>query len=178
MPPSKSRNSIASAISNVSHDSDQADEQEPLEVNFSPFLVLTPSHLRICLGTVDLKRLNKLQRAVFQNDVKQLKLLIKQKNRNVNKLDTHHRFTALHIAAAFNLIECALNLLNGLSSVGIGGSHFSMSSAPWSLRKIVDLNIGDRTGRTPLTLVSEVMSRITAQCSACYQPRNLIKISS
>lgn len=139
-----------------------------LEERFKDFMKWTSSDdVTLPLGTIQAHKLNKLQKAVLDNNVTRAKSLIKQSKRDVNKVDTVHGFTALHIAASFNLIECALLLikaptvlkLNTSSSLGASPHYRPTSQTKKGLKslsimslKTCNVNCQDRKGRTPLML--------------------------
>ena len=104
---------------------------------------------------LDIKKLNKLQRACYDGDVKKVRALLLEKNRDVNKFDTIHGVTPLHICAAFNQLECAKQLFQPPTPTSSLVNLMSFSTKPQSgfeSRK-VDMTLVDRKGRTPLVLV-------------------------
>ncbi|KAJ3287743.1 hypothetical protein HK104_008469 [Borealophlyctis nickersoniae] len=104
--------------------------------SLSPESVRTPS-------PITPKKLNSLQLAAYKGDVKKLKAIMGEKKRDVNKLDTFHRFTALHIAVEANQEECARALLAGVPAG---------SKAEREPLKKANPNMTNLEGRTPLML--------------------------
>lgn len=150
--------SVLSAFSNLSSVSgDISNTRQSIGVDFAPFLELNSEKLREPLGDIEPKKLNKLQKAVYENNIKLVKNLLSQRSRNVNKLDTHHRFSALHVASAFGYHDCAMILLNpnllSSNSSSIFGKRSSAPATTSDPLKICDVNIRDKRGRTPLTIV-------------------------
>jgi hypothetical protein len=62
---------------------------------------------------VDPKKLNSLQKAVFDNDAKKFKKLINEEKRDIDKLDTEHRITSLYLAVCLGNRDMAEGLLKG-----------------------------------------------------------------
>ncbi|KAJ3053656.1 hypothetical protein HK097_003731, partial [Rhizophlyctis rosea] len=109
------------------------------------FLDLTPASVKSSVGNVNPKKLNSLQEAVYKADLKKVQQLMGEKKRDVNKLDSYHRFTALHVAAEHNREEAARLLLGGVQSKegGSGGKETLKRANP---------NMTNADGRTPLML--------------------------
>lgn len=64
--------------------------------------------------TIVVDKLNSLQKAVYLDDEAKVKKLIMEKDRDVNKMDSYHKCTALHIAAEFNKLSMVKILLGNL----------------------------------------------------------------
>ncbi|KAJ3226423.1 hypothetical protein HK099_004876 [Clydaea vesicula] len=94
------------------------------------------------------KKFNSLQKACYEKDMKKFKKLLLEKNRDVNKIDSFHRCTALHIAAEFNLLEFAKILLDPLLI-----QHNMKSDSILNLEnKFADPNINNLDDRTSFLL--------------------------
>ncbi|KAI9092136.1 ankyrin repeat-containing domain protein [Phlyctochytrium arcticum] len=78
------------------------------------------------------KKLNTLHKAVFSDDPKRIAKVLSDKKRDVNKVDSHHRFTALHVAAERGQLDVCKALFEGA--------------------KRPDTEAKDIDGRTPLVL--------------------------
>ncbi|KAI9357244.1 ankyrin repeat-containing domain protein [Zopfochytrium polystomum] len=104
--------------------------------------------------TIDAKKLNSLQKATFLGNVPKSKALIAERNRDVNKLDSYHGFTALHVAAEFNKFEIAGLLVNPSSALDGKGMDVQMLKASFSVSSLkrCDPNIVNADGRTALAL--------------------------
>ncbi|KAJ3212141.1 hypothetical protein HDU67_004011 [Dinochytrium kinnereticum] len=100
---------------------------------------------------IDQKKLNSLQKAVYSGDVKKVKALLTDKKRDVNKLDTYHGFTALHIAAEENQVEIAGILLDPSKALSPKDSKKISEFATSPLKKC-DVNCVNQENRTPLTM--------------------------
>ena len=68
---------------------------------------------------IESKKLNSLQKAVYQRDLKKVKSLMREKNRDIDKMDTYHHVTALHLAVEYNYTELVLLLLTGCTNNGV-----------------------------------------------------------
>jgi ankyrin repeat protein len=99
----------------------------------------------VTLNAVNSARLNSLQKAVYDNDVKKVIKLISERDRDVNKLDTYHQCTALHIAAEHNRLDIARILLDPTNS--LQGNWGSLE------KKYGDVTMLNLEGRTPFLLV-------------------------
>ncbi|KAJ3039108.1 Ankyrin repeat domain-containing protein 7 [Rhizophlyctis rosea] len=137
--------SSRASLSNISIPglSSSASHPPPLPSN-TTLLTLTPTQI-YTPTPINTKKLNSLQEAVYKDDVKAVQKLMEEKKRDVNKLDTYHRFTALHVASMLGREECARMLLKGVNE---GGSI-----------KRANPNMTDQDGRTPL-MVSVMTSHI------------------
>jgi ankyrin repeat protein len=90
------------------------------------------------------KYLNTLHKAVYKNNSKRLHSLmekIKKGHKDINKVDSWHGVTALHVAAILNRVEMALILLSS--------KDFDNNT----LGRTINIDARDSEGRTPLTLV-------------------------
>ncbi|KAL2912286.1 Transient receptor putative cation channel subfamily A member 1 [Polyrhizophydium stewartii] len=88
---------------------------------------------------VDVRKLNSLQRAVFNGNKKALVELLQQRKRSVDKRDSVHRVTALQLAAELGKTDMARFLL------GMQGNTSG---------KRADPNLADDEGRSPLILAA------------------------
>ena len=62
--------------------------------------------------TLDSKKLNSLQKATFECDLKKVKKIANEANRDIDKLDTEYNVTSLYLAASMGLIEIMNVFLN------------------------------------------------------------------
>ncbi|KAJ3030347.1 UNVERIFIED_CONTAM: hypothetical protein HDU68_009381 [Siphonaria sp. JEL0065] len=97
---------------------------------------------------LDSKKLNSLHFAVHSSDLRKLKTLLFDKKHDVNKRDSYHGFTALHLAVEESKYDIAALLLNPLSAHPDSAAKAFLDSD----KKTVDINIVNRDGRTALTL--------------------------
>lgn len=94
------------------------------------------------LPAIDEKKLNSLQKAVFDNDIKKCKKLLSEEKRDVDKLDSVHGITALYLSVMRDKLDIALFLLGATDK---------------SIKK-VDPNVACFKGRTALMMVSYFIS--------------------
>lgn len=102
---------------------------------------------------VSVAKLNSLQKAVYENDIKRVIKLISEKDRDVNKLDSFHNCTALHIAAEYNRLEIARILLDPTNS--LQGNWGNLD------KKYADVTVMNTEGRTAALLVRLFRSLLT-----------------
>jgi hypothetical protein len=105
------------------------------------FLDLEPQDVRVRRAVVR-RKLNSLHAAVFDRNALKLSLLLGEPKRDINKLDSFHRFSALHLAIDLGYSDIARLLLTGKggdATIGTGGK-----------RAAVDVR--DLEERTPLHL--------------------------
>ncbi|KAJ3193904.1 hypothetical protein HK101_003884 [Irineochytrium annulatum] len=108
--------SISGSIASIGR---KSRSKAALNVNTSiSILAVSPESLRSSPNSpLESKKLNSLQMAVHKGDVKKVRSLLAEKKRDVNKVDTFHRFTALHLAAEENRLEIAAMLLDPMSAI-------------------------------------------------------------
>ncbi|KAJ3234071.1 hypothetical protein HDU78_006059 [Chytriomyces hyalinus] len=94
-----------------------------------------------CATYLESRKLNSLQAAVHSGDLRKLRALVAEKGRDVNKLDTYHGFTALHLAVDENKYDAAVILMDS-----------SVALADKNPLKVIDLNAVNREGRTALVI--------------------------
>ena len=82
---------------------------------------------------------------MYDNDVKRVVKLISEKDRDVNKPDSVHQCTALHIAAEYNHLDIARILLDPTNS--LQGNWGNLE------KKYADVTALNLEGRTPSLLV-------------------------
>ena len=87
---------------------------------------------------INVKQLNKLHRAVYEGQIKEVIAIVKQPKKDLDQLDDVHFISAMSIAAIFGRTEIVTLL------AGKGEVH---------LKNPADINKPDKEGRTPLTLV-------------------------
>ncbi|RKP01832.1 hypothetical protein CXG81DRAFT_18400 [Caulochytrium protostelioides] len=105
------------------------------------FQAITDEALRAV--PLDSRKLNSLQRAAYHGDAKKIRSLLKDKKRDINKLDTHHRCTALHVACYQGALGCVQALLQ------VSAEQDRVTS-----QKTLDLDIVDTYGRTALMIAT------------------------
>ncbi|KAJ3070900.1 Ankyrin repeat and SOCS box protein 3 [Podochytrium sp. JEL0797] len=97
------------------------------------------------------KKLNTLHSAVHAGDLRKLKSLVAEKARDINKPDTYHGFSALHLAVDENKYDIATILIEPVLALADKDTktkeHFEKSPL-----KQINLNSVNREGRTPLIL--------------------------
>ncbi|KAJ3106353.1 NAD(P)H-quinone oxidoreductase subunit 5, chloroplastic [Phlyctochytrium bullatum] len=100
---------------------------------------------------IDAKKLNSLQKAVHDGDSKKVKKLLTERKRDVNKVDSNHGITALHLAVLENkrdMVEILLDPSKALSPQDMKlASEFATSPL-----KICNVDCLDPDTRTPLIL--------------------------
>ncbi|KAJ1556324.1 TATA-box-binding protein, partial [Cladochytrium tenue] len=101
---------------------------------------------------IDEKSLNSLQRACFRDDMKRLRSLLTERHRDINKVDSRHGFTALHIAAEYGRISCVELLLDPKNSAPENSAK--RASIAVSSKKQCHLDMQNADGRTALTLAT------------------------
>ncbi|KAJ3180207.1 hypothetical protein HDU87_002084 [Geranomyces variabilis] len=92
----------------------------------------------------NVKKLNSLQLAAYNGDVNKVQGLILEKKRDVDKLDTVHKVTALHIAAEKGDVEVTKALITGGR---MGNGEIKRAS----------LDVKNQDGRTALILAAMFM---------------------
>jgi ankyrin repeat protein len=97
---------------------------------------------------VDRRRLNSLHAAVYDRNALKVSLLLQEPKRDINKLDSYHRFTALHLAIELGYTEFARMLILG-RYVERAGSGTDNPTLPG---KTANRELRDQDGRTPLHL--------------------------
>ncbi|KAJ3090520.1 hypothetical protein HK102_003453, partial [Quaeritorhiza haematococci] len=114
------------------------------------FTMMNKEHLSIPTP-ISPKHLNSLQKAVFNKDLKKMRQLLGEKNRDINKLDSRHGFTALYVAAEMGHVESAMLLLNPPAPAApkLG---FKKGAEPQDnvQNRRADPNVTNLDGRTPL----------------------------
>ncbi|KAJ3231764.1 hypothetical protein HDU81_003541 [Chytriomyces hyalinus] len=134
---------VASATSHTSRESATSHASSslpPLAVSpRADISTLTTEKIK-CATYLESRKLNSLQAAVHSGDLRKLKALVAEKGRDVNKLDTYHGFTALHLAVDENKYDAAVILMD------------SGSLADKNPLKVIDLNAVNREGRTALVI--------------------------
>ncbi|KAJ3159004.1 hypothetical protein HDU86_002173 [Geranomyces michiganensis] len=90
------------------------------------------------------KKLNSLQLAAFDGDVNKIRSLMLEKKRDLDKLDTVHKVTALHIAAEKGDLQVCKTLITGIR---MGNGEIKRAS----------LDARNKDGRTALILAAIFM---------------------
>ena len=91
------------------------------------------------------EKLNSLQKATFNNNVKKVQKLLAEKYRDVNKVDTYHQCVSLHIAAELNRMDIAKIFLDPTKNSSISWGDLDKKQAKTNLQNL--------EGRTPFLLV-------------------------
>ncbi|KAJ3099007.1 hypothetical protein HDU97_003534 [Phlyctochytrium planicorne] len=100
---------------------------------------------------VENKKLNSLQKAAYNGDAKKVRALLCEKKRDINKVDSYHGVTALHIAASGNNVDIAELLLDPTKAVSPKETKkiSELTTSPLKKCNIDSLNLEHRT---PLSL--------------------------
>ncbi|KAI8620767.1 ankyrin repeat-containing domain protein [Chytriomyces sp. MP71] len=98
---------------------------------------------------IESKKLNSLQQAVHSGDMRKVKSLLQEKSRDVNKLDTYHGFSALHVAVDENKYDIAALLIHPVSSLPEKDVKMRELFETSPLKRI-NMNLTNREGRTAL----------------------------
>ncbi|KAJ3411471.1 hypothetical protein HDV05_002160 [Chytridiales sp. JEL 0842] len=145
----ESRNSTSSHTSGFSMTRPQASAS----LSSSMDLYSAPTDKLLAPITIVPKHLNTLQKAVYQNDIKTIKTLLCDKKRDMNKIDTYHRISALHLAVEENKMEIVQILLNPIGVFLPSDKDYKkIQEVIESPLKIAKLNVGNPDGRSPLHL--------------------------
>ncbi|KAJ3290022.1 hypothetical protein HDU79_003602 [Rhizoclosmatium sp. JEL0117] len=98
------------------------------------------------------KKLNTLHAAVHAGDLRKFKALVADKTRDINKLDSYHGFSALHLAVDENKYDFATLLIDPALALGEKEAK-NKEAFVNSMLKVINLNTANREGRTPLIMV-------------------------
>ncbi|KAJ3027731.1 UNVERIFIED_CONTAM: hypothetical protein HDU68_003223 [Siphonaria sp. JEL0065] len=100
------------------------------------------------------KKLNTLHAAVHSGDLRKLKSLLAEKSRDVNKIDTYHGLSALHLAVDENKYDVACLLIEPVLvlSERESGNIKVREAFEKSPLKLIRIDALNREGRTPLML--------------------------
>jgi hypothetical protein len=100
------------------------------------------------------KKLNTLQKVIYENDIKTLKNLFLDRKRDMNKTDTYHRISALHVAVEMNKSEMVQVLLDPLKAFSKSDRDYAKMEQLMEMPlKVTKVNASNQEGRTPLHLV-------------------------
>ncbi|KAJ3402742.1 hypothetical protein HDU80_004800 [Chytriomyces hyalinus] len=135
---------VASATSHTSRESATSNASSslpPLAVSARADISTMTAEKIKCATYLESRKLNSLQAAVHSGDLRKLRALVAEKGRDVNKLDTYHGFTALHLAVDENKYDAAVILMDS-----------SVALAHKNPLKVIDLNAVNREGRTALVI--------------------------
>ncbi|KAJ3266708.1 hypothetical protein HDU77_010815 [Chytriomyces hyalinus] len=133
--------SFTSHTSRESATSNASSSLPPLAVSARADISTMTAEKIKCATYLESRKLNSLQAAVHSGDLRKLRALVAEKGRDVNKLDTYHGFTALHLAVDENKYDAAVILMDS-----------SVALADKNPLKVIDLNAVNREGRTALVI--------------------------
>ncbi|TPX70118.1 hypothetical protein CcCBS67573_g06619 [Chytriomyces confervae] len=133
--------SVTSHTSRESATSNASSSLPPLAVSAHADISTMTAEKIKCATYLESRKLNSLQAAVHSGDLRKLRALVAEKGRDVNKLDTYHGFTALHLAVDENKYDAAVILMDS-----------SLALADKNPLKVIDLNAVNREGRTALVI--------------------------
>ncbi|TPX32391.1 hypothetical protein SeMB42_g07618, partial [Synchytrium endobioticum] len=166
---SKSRTRSSSSASKFSVNDDNNNDQSPEPA--LPDLLSQTAHTVQAMPTISPRYLNSLQLAVHKSDVKTMHKLMSEVGRDLNKLDTKHGFTAVHLAIYQHKMDVFKELV-GLEPHGLPG----LPALP-GLRRC-GLNTQDNHGRSPLVLATifsrnEMVAHLIALGADCNSLDNV-----
>ncbi|KAJ3386431.1 hypothetical protein HDU84_001564, partial [Entophlyctis sp. JEL0112] len=149
-PRSRNVSNASSRTSAVSSES-KSSYQPPLAIKPGDDITMMTVQKIRAPTYLESKKLNSLHSAVHSGDFRKTKSLVVEKTRDINKLDSYHGFSALHLAVDENKYDMATILIDPSLAAPEGSVKTKELLYNSSLKKI-NINILNREGRTPLIL--------------------------